>query len=200
MRVPRGACPVGGPAPGDRGDPGGGGCQGRWSGTDSSVGKCRGGSTGGRAGGSARGAHSGGLRAPQWGRSSAAPGGRGAGGDRPSGLPGPAGRARPAAGQARPGGRRRRGAQPAVFRPARDREVHAGQPPAGHTAGTLRGRGPGDGGGALGERARSLRPDALARAALSLPSPHRLGGGTGRGREQSAAGGDLARPPRGAFP
>ena len=50
------------------------------------------------------------------------------------------------------------------------------------------------------ERCGRLRPGALAGAPLPLPPSHRLRGGPGGGRQQSAARRDLAGPPGGAVP
>ncbi len=111
----------------------------------------------------------------------------------------PGGGAGPDAGQARPGDRRGRRAQPAHGGAAGQRQVDAGAAPARFAAGAVGGRGAG--------RRRPARPglqrrraDAARRSPLPHATPHRVGGGAGGRRFTAPAGRDLAGPRRRPLP
>ena len=103
------------------------------------------------------------------------------------------GREGPGERPARARDRRRRRPQHADGRPARRRQVDAGEPPPLHPAAALAARAPGNLDDRL-DRRRADRRQALRPAAVPRAAPFRLHGGDGRRRHARAARRSVARP------
>ena len=88
--------------------------------------------------------------------------------------------------------------QPAHDRPSRQRQVDAGTAPAGHPATAVRGRRPRDRRDRVA--CREILAGDMGHAAVPRAAPYGQWRRVGRRRQQSAAGRNLARPPRRAVP